>query len=85
MVHTNLNTTITLYNVVKQMIRLIPLDWKLNRGNYVLTPSNALTAKAIIIPIQTYVHSGSITLIENDTPRNTRSFMKVEDNQFIQL
>jgi len=50
--------------------------------NYALTHSSAQIAKEIIRPIWTYVYSGSIALIENE---NIKSFIRVEDNQFIQL
>jgi len=82
---TNLSTIITSLGIVKQIQKLILPDLKQNRVNYALTCSNTQIIKRIIklAPINTL--SGDITSIENSIPRNIKSFMKTEDNPFVQL
>ena len=81
----NLNTTVTSLGTTKQIWKLIPLDLRQNRVNYVPTCSNTQTAKTIIKLAPINALSGDTTSTENGIPRNTRSFVKTEDNQFIQL
>jgi len=51
--------------VVKLTRRLIPLNLRQRRENYVSIPSSVPTAKVIIKPIQMNVPSGSTDLIKN--------------------
>jgi len=74
-----------LCGAAKQTKKLTLLDWKQNKANHVYILSSTLTAKVIIKPTQTNASSGNITSIESGIQENTRSFTKVEDNQFIQL
>ena len=60
---TKSNTIDILLGAVKQTSRLICLDWKPNRVNYILTASNAWTAKAIIKPTLMFVPFGDIVSI----------------------
>ena len=48
-------------------------------------PPSIQTVKGIIKQIQTYALSDSIVSIENGISRSIRSFMKTQDNQFVQL
>ena len=84
-VPTNLYITNNLPGVVKLTRRLIPLNLRQRRENYVSIPSSVPTAKVIIKPIQMNVPSGSTDLIKNGIWKNTLKFTKVTNNQFVHL
>jgi len=67
------------------MKRLIPLNWRQSRANHVLISLGIQTAKVIIKLTQIYAYFGNTASIRNSIPRNTKSFIKTEDNQFVQL
>ena len=69
----------------KANLKLTLLGSKLSRKNYVPTPSSVQIAKVIIRQTITSVSSEDIGLTRNSTQRNTKSFVKIEDSQFIHL
>jgi len=69
---TKSNTIDILLGTIKQTSRLICLDWKLNRVNYILTASNVWTTKAIIKPTLMSVSFGDIISIRNSIQKVLR-------------
>jgi len=83
--HTRLNTTVNFLGITRLTSR--PTYWgsRQNRANCALTHSNVWTARANIKSVWTYALSGNIISIGNSTPRNTKNFETLEDNQLAQL
>ena len=81
---TNLSTTITLLDIVKQIQKLTLLDSKKNRVNHVLIHLNAQTIKETIKLTPINAPFGNTASTENGIPKNIKKFMKTEYNQFIQ-
>jgi len=79
MVPINLNITITLLGIIKQIPRIILLDLKLSKANCAPTLSSVWTAKVIIRQNLTNVLSRDINSIRNSIQRNIKNFMRTED------
>ena len=84
MISTNLNTTINLPGAARWNSKLTYQDSRWNRAHLALICSNISTARGIIKPTQTHVHSGSITSTESGTLENIKSSIRIGANQFIQ-
>jgi len=82
--HIRLNITVNLLSIIRLTSR--PTYWgsKQNRANCALTHSNVWTARANIKSVWTCTLSGNIISIGNGTPRNTKNFEILRDNQLAQ-
>jgi len=74
-----------LLSTVRQTLRQTYQDSRPNKVNLACIASSASIIRVIIKLTPLIVSSGNITLIKNNIPRNTKSFVKIEANQSAQL
>jgi len=85
MVLTKIFTTVNSHGIVKLTRKLISLDLRSNKRNYVLIYSSIPIAKRITRLTLAIVPSGDTGSTRSDTLKNMQKFEKIGKNQFVQL
>ena len=80
-VYTKRNIIDILLGAVRQTLRQTHQDSRPNKVNLAYIASSTLIIRVIIKLTLLIVSSGNITSINNNIPRNTKSFVKIEANQ----